>query len=627
MASPPRLRLKAQVISRPKIQAENKPFVRTWVDTGVFHLDGSYDYLVPEEFSQSATIGVRVQVPFNGREVEAIVLERLDESHISGAIKAITKVLSPHQVATPSSLELIDAVAKHWATNQFDIVRSAIPPRVAGVDKRFLTLGQTHVRKAKVRGTYSFNALDPYVDPADQVITLASGRLLEGSVLIIAPDESDIDELCKSAERKGFEYIRLDSSQPRAERYENYLRAMRVSKTLIIGARGAVFTPVDDLVGVIVHKESSHEHYEIRSPGWNVRDVINIRRSIQEIDVIFTGYVPSLEISALIDDKKIEYINKSHRLKVKAFSSDDGALLPGRIFSDIRNALTTGPVLFVVPRKGYGNALLCAHCKNLARCSCGARLVVGAKGAAPSCDVCQSTYPDWSCSWCQRNKQYLTGRGIDRAAEEISRAFPGSPLVLSFGDVIKSEVERKSIIVLATPGATPKVNGGYSAVVLLEGLKLFSHPDLRAQERARELFFETAAMTDPKGAVLLCIDESHPIVASLVRWSPGAMIRRELQERLEIPLPPFVSSYVISGQAKDFTSIATGLKKAVAEKRIPSSIRIYGPSEIGSSRARIVLYCPQEDCAALTSFLHELQRRRSIAKKEFLTVRIDPYSL
>ena len=456
---------------------------------------------------------------------------------------------------------------------------------------------------------------------------MASGRLLEGSVLIIAPDESDIDELCKSAERKGFEYIRLDSSQPRAERYENYLRAMRVSKTLIIGARGAAFTPVDDLVGVIVHKESSHEHYEIRSPGWNVRDVINIRRSIQEIDVIFTGYVPSLEISALIDDKKIEYINKSHRLKVKAFSSDDGALLPGRIFSDIRNALTTGPVLFVVPRKGYGNALLCAHCKNLARCSCGARLVVGAKGAAPSCDVCQSTYPDWSCSWCQRNKQYLTGRGIDRAAEEISRAFPGSPLVLSFGDVIKSEVERKSIIVLATPGATPMVNGGYSAVVMLEGLKLFSHPDLRAQERARELFFETAAMTDPKGAVLLCIDESHPIVASLVRWSPGAMIRRELQERLEIPLPPFVSSYVISGQAKDFTSIATGLRKAVAEERIPSSIRIYGPSEIGSSRARIVLYCPQEDCAALTSFLHELQRRRSIAKKEFLTVRIDPYSL
>ena len=627
MASPPRLRLKAQVIPRPQIQAVDKPYARTWVDTGVFHLDGSYDYLVPQELTQSATIGVRIQVPFNGREVEAIVLERLDESSVSGTIKSITKILSPHQVATTSSLELIAAVAKHWATNPFDIVRSAIPPRVAGVDKRFVSLDNTQTSNSRSRGTYSFNALDPYLDPAEQAISMASAWLSEGSVLIVAPDEGDIDALCNSALQYSVEYIRLDSSQPRAERYENYLRAMNAKKTLIIGARGAVFTPVDDLIGVIVHKESSHEHYEIRSPGWNVRDVIHIRRSIQDIDVIFTGYVPSLEISALIDAKKIIYINKSHRLKVKAFSSDDGALLPGRIFTDIRNALAAGPVLFVVPRKGYGNALLCAHCKNLARCTCGARLVVGSRGAAPSCDVCQSTYPDWSCSWCQRNKQYLTGRGIDRAAEEISRAFPSSPLVLSFGDVIKSEVENKSLIVLATPGATPKVKGGYAAVVMLEGLKLFSHPDLRAQERARELFFETAAMTDPKGVVLLCIDESHPIVASLVRWSPGAMIRRELEERLEIPLPPFVSSYVISGESKDFTSIATGLKKAIADSRIPSSIRVYGPSEIGSSRARIVLYCPHEDCAALTSFLHELQRRRSIAKKDFLTVRIDPYSL
>ena len=627
MVSPPRLRLKAQVISRPQIQAVNKPYARTWVDTGVFHLDGVYDYLVPEEFSHSATIGVRVQVPFNGREVEAIVVERLDKSSVSGVIKLITKVLSPHQVATASSLELIDTVARHWASNRFDILRSAIPPRVAGVDKSFVALEQRQAHKPRSRGTYSFNAFDPYVEPADQVITMAIPLLKDGSVLVVAPDEHDIDALCRSAQQSGVAYIRLDSSQPRAERYENYLRAMRANLSLIIGARGAAFTPVDDLASVIVYKESSHEHYEIRSPGWNVRDVVHIRRRVQKIDLIFTGYVPSLEISALIDTKKMKYVNRSHRLRVKAFSSDDGALLPGRIFSDIRTALATGPVLFVVPRKGYGNALLCAHCKNLARCSCGARLVVGSKGAWPNCEVCQSTYPDWTCSWCQRNKQYLAGRGIERAAEEISRAFPGAPLVLSYGDVIKTEIESKSIIVLATPGAAPKVVGGYSAVVMLEGLKLFSHPDLRAQERARELFFETAAMTNPKGAVLLCIDESHPIVASLVRWNPGAMIRRELEERLEIPLPPYVSSYVLSGESKDFTSIASGLKKAISDARIPSSIRVYGPSEIGSSRAKIVLYCPSEDCAELTTFLHELQRRRSIAKKDFLSIRIDPYSL
>ena len=402
---------------------------------------------------------------------------------------------------------------------------------------------------------------------------------------------------------------------------------MNAQNTLIVGARSSVFLPIADLSTVIVYKESSHEHYEIRSPGWNVREILSLRRNIEKFDLIFTGYVPSLELSALIDAKRLTYITHSHRLAVKAFSSDDGSILPGRIFTDIRSALTKGPVLFMIARKGYGNAILCAHCKNLAMCKCGGRLIVASKSSAPSCTVCQSTFPEWSCSWCQRNKQYIGGRGIERAGEEISRAFAGVPIILSYGDVIKAQIESRSAIVIATPGAAPKVEGGYAAVVVLEALKFFAHSDLRAQERARELIFETAAMITPRGAVLLCIDEVHPIVSSVARWNPGAMIRRELGERLEIPLPPFVSSFVISGSAKEFTSLAGGFRKAIIDERIPSSVRVFGPSDIGKGEAKIVLYCPQQDAKTLTIFLHELARKRSIAKKDYLRIRIDPYSL
>jgi primosomal protein N' (replication factor Y) len=627
VATPGRLRLKSQIIARPDPPAIAKPFVRAWVNTGVFHLDQSFDYSVPESISDLVQVGVRVQVPFNGREVEALVLERLDESETAGVIKPISKLLSPHPVATPKSIQLIDAVSKHWATHPFDILRSAIPSRIATIDKRISKQIVRIARDKNSRGIFSFIAFEPYANPADQVILQAARALRDGSVLVIAPDERDIDEICRSADIKKLTYLRLDSSISRAERYENYLRAMNAENTLIVGARSAVFLPISDLSTVIVYKESSHEHYEIRSPGWNVRDVLTLRSNIEKFDLIFTGYVPSLELSALIDAKRLTYITHSHRLAVKAFSSDDGALLPGRIFTDIRSALARGPVLFMIARKGYGNALLCAHCKNLAMCSCGGRLVIGSKNSAPSCIICQSRFPEWSCSWCQRNKQYVAGRGIERAAEEISRAFAGTPIILSYGDVIKAAIESRSAIVISTPGAAPKVNGGYAAVVVLEGLKFFAHSDLRAQERARELFFETAAMINPKGAVLLCIDEVHPIVASVARWNPGAMIRRELGERLEIPLPPFVSSFAISGSAKDFTSIAAGFRKAIIDERIPSSIKVFGPSDIGKAEAKIVLYCPQQDAKTLTFFLHELARKRSIAKRDYLRIRIDPYSL
>lgn len=628
MATPGRLRLKAQVIARSTQPALDNPVARVWVDTGVFHLDQPYDYFVPQELSQIAQVGVRVQVPFNGREVEAIILERLEKSTISGAIKTITKVISIHSVATKASIKLVELVAQRWIANPFDIAKAAIPARVASIDKK--NFDELHYIESsrKTRGIHAFIAFDPIIPAPVQLGALASRALQSGSVLIIAPDESDIDAICEDLEERELPFIRLDSSQPRSTRYENYLRAMRIKKMIVIGAHGAVFTPVPDLSTVIVFKENSHEHYEKRNPGWNVRDIVSMRRSLENIDLIFTGYVPSLELSTLIDGKRLTYINHSHRLNIKSFSSDDGTLLPGKIFSDIRKALTKGPVLFLAPRRGYGNALLCAHCRNLAICSCGARLIVSSRGAAPSCMICNSSYPDWSCLFCKGRKQYLAGRGIERAAEEISRAFTGYPLILSFGDVIKTRIEpAPPSLVLSTPGATPTVEGGYAAIVVLDGLRFFSHPDLRAQERARELFFETSAMLHPKGVALLCIDQSHPIVSSLIRWNPGAMIRSELVERVETALPPSVTSFVITGPAGEFSTLTAGIRKAMSDKRLSESVKIYGPKELADSQAKLVMYCHTQDTNSVTTFLHELARRRSIAKKEYLSIRINPYSL
>ncbi|MDP1850871.1 MAG: hypothetical protein Q8K48_00455 [Candidatus Planktophila sp.] len=627
MAIPSRLRLKAQLIARPEVRASSKPFAKLWVDSGVPHLDSPFDYAVPLQISDEVQVGVRVQVPFNGREVEALVLERLDSTHVTGVIKEITKLISPHPVATVATLELFAAVSRHWACNPFDIVRFAIPSRVVSVDKSLLAQQQPTVLNSVNTDSDRFIAFEPVSDPADQCAELILQKAQVGSVLVIAPDESDVDAICESLEKSRVKYIRLDSSLSRSDRYSNFLKTLRSSDCIVVGARSAVFAPILNLKCVIMYKESSFEHFEKRSPGWNVRDVLSLRSGIEGFQRIYMGYVPSLDIALLIENAQLKYIFHSHQLNVKAFSSSDGALLPDRIFKEIRKGLKLGPVLFIVPRKGYGNALLCANCKNVAVCACGSRLAVTSKNADPICLLCHTTYLDWACSWCHGSKQYLGSRGIDRAGEEISRAFPGLPLILSFGNVIKTTVENRPALVLATPGSAPKVKWGYGAVVILEGWKFFAHADLRSQERARELFFETAAMARVNSSVLLSIDESSPIVSSLVRWSPGAMIRRELKERLEVPLPPYVSSVTISGDAKEFTLIATGLRKAIEDGRLPSEVKVFGPNDKGRNIAQIVMYCPREKRADLAVFLLELARRRSIAKKEYLTIRFDPYSL
>jgi primosomal protein N' (replication factor Y) len=449
----------------------------------------------------------------------------------------------------------------------------------------------------------------------------------QGSVLIVAPDEADVDLLGEAIISTGLTPLKITAAMARDERYSNYLLAMNQSKSIVIGTRSSVFVPVKGLASIIVFKESSLDHYEVRSPGWNTRDVAFLRAQLEKVNLVFTGFSPSIEVSLKIENRELEYSNTRENVPVKAFTPSDGSLLPGRIFSEIRSALKEGPVLFIAPRKGYGNAVLCAHCRNIAQCSCGGRLTVASRGANPTCVHCGSIFQQWKCTFCQRDKQYLAARGIDRAAEELSRAFPGYPVILSAGDVIKRRIDNKPALVLATPGSQPQVAQGYSAVVILDGTRFFAHTDLRTAERARELFLESSSLISKKGSVLLVIDDSHPIIASIARWNIAPMLKRELAEREELALPPYSTSAVLVMDQLSASQIHSGLKKAIDQGRLPDSTRIFVPAIIAKGQAKIVLHVANAQAQLMISTLHELQRKRSIAKKDLFTVRINPYSL
>ena len=626
MAAPRLFRLKAEVApasSGPR--ASVLPYARVRVDTGVFHLDQLYDYQIPEKLSEVIQVGVRVQLPFGGRETEGIVVERVGVPERAGELKSITRVLSPIPIASAQSLVLIDNVAAHFAANPWDVIRSAIPPRVASVDKNFAHQGL--LSQGKGKHSVEFQTIAPYTQAHDQLVKLVLSNNGSGSVLVIAPDEKDVDLIIQSLDADGVKALKLTAAMPREERYRNYLLAMHGQKCVVVGTRSAIFAPVNNLSTIIVHKESSHDHYEVRSPGWNSRTVALMRSKMEAVKLILTGFSPSIEVSQLIDEREVKYLNSKETVAIKAFTPSDGALLPGRIFTEVKKALAIGPVLFIAPRKGYGNALLCAHCRNVAMCGCGGRLSVAAKSKAPSCVHCGTTFAGWRCSFCDRDKQYLAGRGIERAAEEISRAFPHFPVIISAGDVIKDRIEHKPALVLATSGAQPQVEGGYSAVVILDGMRFFSHTDLRTQERARELFFETSSLISQEGTVLLVIDDVHPIVSAIARWNVAPLLKRELSERAELQLPPSVFSVVLVMDESIGIQIVNGLRKALVDGRIPKSSNIYGPTEISKGQVKIVIHADKSDGKALTDVVHELQRRRSIAKKELFTLRVEPYSL
>ena len=615
------LRLKAEVAKRESIRSEQSTFVaQIQVDTGVYHLDQPYDYSIPSQLIDQVSIGIRVQVPFGGREVEGLVLGIADGSAIGG-LKPISKVISSISVASSDLLNLIEEVAQAWAANPYDLIRSAIPPRVASVEKEVWRAPE--IKGISTKERREFLQLPSHRNPLEALSELIGKQSGKGSLLVIVPDSRSITRL-KSLNPDA---LVLDSSLDRTDRYRNFLQAKYSTENLVIGTRSAVFADIPDLVQIIIFDEGSEHFFEQRTPGWNARDVALIRAKLQTVDFVAVGFAPSAEVARQIESGEIKFRATKSRINVESYQQEFQELLPGRIIPAIRSALKVGPVLFLASRKGYAQALSCSKCRNLSLCTCGSRLLKKSASAPIECSLCDNKYPDWSCTWCTGKVPYLLSRGTTRYSQEIGRAFPGVKISLSEGDSILEDNSLTEGIVIATPGSAPYVTGGYSAVVVLDADGLLNESDLKSLERAQQLVFSQGGFISKDGKILLVISHSSPIIGALSSWKPSLLAHRELEERRETGLPPYAKAVSIDVAGNETQQLIRGFQAAKEDGRLPRALRILGPIQLKGEMQRIVLLGPLDEAQSLVALIHEYQRRRSASKKSLLAMRIDPYSI
>jgi primosomal protein N' (replication factor Y) (superfamily II helicase) len=627
MTSP--LRLRVQKVERGDgIASRHLPVARLWVDTGLSHLEPTYDYLVPQSLDADVSVGVKVLVDFAGRKVDGFVIERIDSSSV-GNLKFIEKVTSPVPLLTAEVMALVTAVARRWGSIPSEILTAAIPPRIMAAEKGFTreSAAQLQDRSRSKNPSHSYYLFTPGENPFETIASWAVTRLSKGGVLVVLPKLREVLTLAEELSNLNADFVILDGSLPRSTRYENFLKVATGAAKLVIGTRSAIFSPVANLQTMVVFREGSESHYEKRSPGWNVRDVAILRSQLSAIDLTFAGFAPSSEVSLLIEDEAIALRGKRGKVNATAYPPTHGELLPDRIFTPIRDALARGSVLFLVPRKGYSQAISCTSCRNISLCDCGGRIYFGGPQKGYICSLCNLTSVDWSCKWCKKSTANLLGRGNLRFAQEIGRAFPGFPVLSSDATHVVEQVENPYSIVLATAGMAPPLKGGYQAVVVLEGDNLFSQLDLRAQERAREAIMQSASLLAAHGKALIVVDNAHPIVAGLSRWNLSPLLTRELREREQTQLPPYVHAIVLEIASSESSTFLSGIRSSISESRLPSSTRILGPTSLDSEFSRIILTVSRDQGQELFDFLVTYRKKRGLAKKSIPRMRIDPYVL
>jgi len=618
------LKLKIQRAPQPPgPAADDLPVASVWVDTAIPTLAEPFSYLIPEKLSSQIRIGSRVQVPFKDKHLEGIVIDRTALTTDSRELKSIYKLLGEFPVASQATIELISLTANFWGGTPYDVIRSAIPPRVAVAEKG-LTLTAT-ASNPKSEASATFHLLPPKLDPISALLSLVMESKTIGAKLIIVPTARDLNRLAALLVKAGINFISLDSNLPRAERYRNFLSASLGGADLVVGMRGAIFAPIPALSEIYLHQENSEHYYERRTPHWNAREVAWIRSKLSNVNLHLTGYVPSLDVAIDIDKKEISYQATRAKISVIAQASSNGELIPTKIYQQVRKALVNGPVLFLVPAKGYATAISCAKCRNVAICECGGKLSKGSAKSDPACVLCSKKYQNWKCGWCGEARVFLTSRGIERFAEEIGRSFPNQIVIQSTGTDPRDLVSDEPALVISTPGVEPIAESGYAAVVILQVDRFLSSSASNGVESAYSNFFSASALVGSNGVIALVHDDGAPITSALATWNPATISKREIEQRISLQLPPISGAVLVLADSAELVRLKSALVNATEESRAPKSLRVYGPT--AGEGAKLTLLVDPTEQLELVSLLREINKRRAISKKPLLAYRVNPFSL
>ena len=223
--------------------------------------------------------------------------------------------------------------------------------------------------------------------------------------------------------------------------------------------------------------------------------------------------------------------------------------------------------------------------------------------------------------------------GARRTAEELGRAFPGTPVITSAGDAIVTQVEARPALVVATPGAEPHAPGGYGAALLLDTWALLGRQDLRAAEDALWRWMSAAALVRARGeggVVTVVADASIPTVQSLIRWDPVGHAEADLAARAEVGLPPSVHMAAIDGPAEAVTALldVAGLPDqadVLGPVDLPAGVRRPAGIPAGVPVIRMLVRVRREQGLALAAALRRGVRVLSARQShEPVRVQIDP---
>ncbi|MBI5125734.1 MAG: primosomal protein N', partial [Planctomycetes bacterium] len=470
-----------------------------------------------------------------------------------------------------------------------------------------------------LQGVTGSGKTEVYLRAIEEVLAMGRGAIVLVPEISLTPQAIE-----RYGGRFGNIIAVLHSHLTGAERYDQW-QAIRGGKArVVIGARSAVFAPVENLGLIVVDEEHEVTYKQDTSPRYHAREVALMRAREEGAVVILGSATPSLEtyFNALMGRYQrailSQRIGQRPLPRVEIVDMKEGfhegrhtRLISRRLELYMKECLSRGEqALLFLNRRGFSPFVSCPRCGYVLRCKrCDVPLTYHKRQHSTICHYCSyEVKPQENCPECAGARLNYFGLGTERIEEEMGRYFPGYKALRMDSDSMKGRnahakalksFERGEVQILV--GTQMIAKGLDLPNVTLVGVisadTILNLPDFRAVERTFQLLAQVAgrAGRGPKGGrvvVQTFNPRQYAILAAAAHDYEG-FADRELEYRRELGYPPFgyMARIVLVGpkeeRVKDRAQKLAEALRQVASAPSPTKVTTSGVEVAGPAPAPI----------------------------------------
>ena len=402
-------------------------------------------------------------------------------------------------------------------------------------------------------------------------LSLIADVLKEGKTAIFLVPEISLTPqmLFQLRARFGSKAAILHSGLSAGERFDEWMRLREGDARIAIGARSAIFAPVENVGIIVIDEEHDGSYLSESSPRYNTFEVARLRAVYNGCKLVLGSATPSVETYRRARTGEFELITLPDRINARPMPEvhivdmrrevrrGNPSAFSAELRERLKHCLDEGnQAILFLNRRGYSQTVICRDCGYVAKCeNCDVSLTYHSEEDCLKCHYCGARYKMLSaCPQCGGKHIGYVGTGTQRVVTELKKLYPAARILRMDMDttggkeghfrILKEFSARKADILVGTQMVAkghdfPQV----TLVGVLDADMSLHFPDYRSGERTFQLVTQVAGRSgrasDAGEVVLQTYDPDNYILRFAAAYDYEGFYAHEIAMREATMFPPF----------------------------------------------------------------------------------------